>query len=338
MTDDIDIDENDFHKPQVRGHWIPIEIWEMAENDTITFAELRLLLLIDSYVRSKGIGCWASNHHLGEKIKRTQVPVSLMITKLKGLNLLVEKGTVTIRNLKYRLLETAWSRIFSTPGTKEEQEKHLEQCIHKELKHKISVKVKLNDKVDSLTTPEKAEPGSLIESNKASHSANNNGTIIDHNKQNTRQQEYGRNNVRTAASQARGSTSGVTHTNGKHNNQDNFAYELACYTHDELLRVGKLIDKGTTYIPKWSSRANKAIKEVMIRLDVTHDEAKKHLKMIVDDHITSIQDQYQPQLYSLITMLDGIVRLENARSRRLNNRLKTTKQGDPNRLSDDEIW
>lgn len=93
-------------KFQFRGIWIPVEVFELMEEGVITCTEVMLLALIDSLVKSKGLGCWASNAWFAAKLHKHKIHISKLIRHLLDLKLIVIKN-------KYdpRLLETVWSRI-----------------------------------------------------------------------------------------------------------------------------------------------------------------------------------------------------------------------------------
>ncbi len=128
-------------QPTIRGHFIPIEVWELAEKDIINWSELKLLLIIDSLVRSKGIGCWASLKHFASRLNLTSKHVSTIISRLKDLKLVRQLGTVTIRNLKYNLLETTWSRIFIEDEDFISCQERLEEILEKQTKLPVRIHI-----------------------------------------------------------------------------------------------------------------------------------------------------------------------------------------------------
>lgn len=111
------------HKERFRGVWIPAEIWELLDDGTISFHDYKLLRLVDSLVNAKGVGCWASNDWLGNKLGRAAVYISSMVKKLKGLGLLRDVGWLMMGSQRHRILETCWSRIlaFGDRGPQEEE-------------------------------------------------------------------------------------------------------------------------------------------------------------------------------------------------------------------------
>lgn len=152
------IEEPD-HKRMARGVWIPMEIWERFESNSLNDAQLKVLMFIDSLVDSKGIGCWASNQYLATKLNMTPNHISSIIRFLKGEQtdkegnkisdtLVIQAGWVTVQHLKYRILETIWSRILLADEDEsiEEAQSRIEASIKSLTKGK-SVKVELDPDV-----------------------------------------------------------------------------------------------------------------------------------------------------------------------------------------------
>lgn len=96
---------------QFTGWWIPADIVDIFQRGKINATDLVLLATIDSLVkrgRGRGLGCFASNAYLAEKIgSKNPGSVSNMISKLIKLKLLRAYGN----NGRGRYLETKWSRI-----------------------------------------------------------------------------------------------------------------------------------------------------------------------------------------------------------------------------------
>lgn len=103
------------HDSRKKGVWIPIDIWLKLEAEELTFIEWRLYEAIDDLVQTQGIGCFASNETLAKKIKRKVRNVQYMIQEGIKNGYLIQKGWKKIGNKKFRLLETAWSRIEMIP-------------------------------------------------------------------------------------------------------------------------------------------------------------------------------------------------------------------------------
>lgn len=127
MTTSPNTSKSDVHKPQRRYVTFPIEIWELMESGDINWMEMRLYDLVNSLVKSKGEGCWASNaflsKRLGVNIRRIQVYVQRGIKK----GLLRQVGWKKVENKKFRILETAWSRIQFTHVV-DDMPRHVGDC------------------------------------------------------------------------------------------------------------------------------------------------------------------------------------------------------------------
>lgn len=126
-------------KEQVRGVYIPIDIWRLVEEERLSFIEFRLLLYVENRVRCKGIGCWASNARIAKDLNRSPNHVSAMVSKLKDLGLVYEVGELTLRNLKYRILETCWSRVLPDEEDRTELEIRIEKHLTDEFKCHVEV-------------------------------------------------------------------------------------------------------------------------------------------------------------------------------------------------------
>lgn len=102
---------------EFRGVWIPPEIFNLLETGELSTTEILLLALVDSYVRCKGDGCWASNGRLGEQLGGlTKKHVSDLIAELIKKKWIVRHGWKKTSRGSSRILETAWSRISKHKG------------------------------------------------------------------------------------------------------------------------------------------------------------------------------------------------------------------------------
>ncbi len=101
-------------KKQYRGQWIPPELGELIDTHEITPLEFVLLLRIDALVNWKGIGCWETNKKLAAYMQLSKRMVISMIKSLKSRGLIIPSPEpwMKIRNLKYRVIECFWSRIY----------------------------------------------------------------------------------------------------------------------------------------------------------------------------------------------------------------------------------
>lgn len=94
-----------------RGVGIPAEIFNLLVENEITPTEVILLALVDSAVDSKGLGCWMTNATLARYLGVTRLHVRRLVSKLKKRGLLIHFGWKKVGNLKFRILETSWSRV-----------------------------------------------------------------------------------------------------------------------------------------------------------------------------------------------------------------------------------
>lgn len=94
------------HTPQFRGCWLPADILQLFEQGAISAKEMVLLAMVDSLV-APDTGCYASNAYLGARLHCGPDQVRRMVSKLRGMGLLVDVGF----DGKKRYLETAWSRV-----------------------------------------------------------------------------------------------------------------------------------------------------------------------------------------------------------------------------------
>lgn len=110
-----DVEDAKVPKQKFRGCWVHADIFALLAEKTITTTEAWTLLMVDSLVTSRGLGCWATNAHLASRIGVTVQQIQVIIRKLTDLGLLVKKGFVQLGYYRYRLMETKWSRI-DIPG------------------------------------------------------------------------------------------------------------------------------------------------------------------------------------------------------------------------------
>jgi len=103
------------HEPKFRGTFTPADIHKLLYRGEISPVEMVLLTIIDSLVDPDGDGCWASNAYLSERIHKSIPYVKSMIGRLKREGLLKQIGWKNINGKSFRMLETAWSRVRTTP-------------------------------------------------------------------------------------------------------------------------------------------------------------------------------------------------------------------------------
>lgn len=131
-------DDDKVNQFQFRGSFAREELWVLLENGVITSNDLVLLLLIDSLVKCKGMGCWASNRTLARITHKSVPRISGMIRKLKTLKLLVEIGWIQSGGMQYRILDTYFSKILRK-GDRAEQETDIKAHADKILKRSTVV-------------------------------------------------------------------------------------------------------------------------------------------------------------------------------------------------------
>lgn len=103
------------HIKQFRGNWVRAEIFELVEAETISVKEAWLLLVIDNFVVRGKHDCFASNSYLATKVQTKERQVVEMISKLRGMGLLVQTGF----DGRKRYLSTSWSHLPTAGQTSE---------------------------------------------------------------------------------------------------------------------------------------------------------------------------------------------------------------------------
>lgn len=96
-----------------KGVWIPAEIWNSTE---LLWTEKCLIAEIDSL--DNGVGCWASNDYLAEKMQTTKGNIANIISKLRGLGL-IETVKSDGRNRWLKVRYSAQSDLTQTSPTGE---------------------------------------------------------------------------------------------------------------------------------------------------------------------------------------------------------------------------
>ncbi len=85
---------------------IPVEILFLIDDGELTIKQAFLLAYVESLVKCRGEGCWASNEWLARKIRVDDRQLRRLLKELIDMGLVVNKGTINGR----RILETKWSR------------------------------------------------------------------------------------------------------------------------------------------------------------------------------------------------------------------------------------
>jgi hypothetical protein len=96
---------------QFRYVIIPGSIFELVADGVISRAQAWLLGLIDSLVKTRGEGCWASNAWLAKRCAVSIRQLQRDLLSLRELGLIVDsKKPKMVRDEPVRTLETTWSR------------------------------------------------------------------------------------------------------------------------------------------------------------------------------------------------------------------------------------
>lgn len=96
---------------QFRGTFAPAELFHLHQTGKISSTEFILALRIDSLVKAKGIGCFASNEHLAKVMGIDKRHLIKSLKTLKEVGLLV-----VTRTHPRRLMEMVWSRPLDPKG------------------------------------------------------------------------------------------------------------------------------------------------------------------------------------------------------------------------------
>lgn len=114
--EDLEEPQYENHKKQFTGYWIPRELVDLFERRKITAEELILLQQIGSLVKSGpyGVGCWASDKWLADRMGLSERTIRTQLAKLRELNLL--KNVCFEGRVRY--METRWSRAKFRGGLK----------------------------------------------------------------------------------------------------------------------------------------------------------------------------------------------------------------------------
>lgn len=110
----------EYQRPHRHIH-IPAYITEFVMASEINRGEAYLLGLVDSLVKSRGLGCYATNAHLGSLCDVSNRQVQRELAKLTEMGLIVSSERRYVSEYtgeEMRTLETAWSRLpVRDPGT-----------------------------------------------------------------------------------------------------------------------------------------------------------------------------------------------------------------------------
>ncbi len=96
--------------------------------------------------------------------------------------------------------------------------------------------------------------------------------------------------------------------------QESFGYKLAKYTEQKLRKHHKLIK--TPKLIKWSKDFNAFVLELKRSLNISTVQAEQRLDSVIKDHLSHLDQDYQPKKYCPWSMCDAFVKLEEAMKRR----------------------
>jgi hypothetical protein len=104
-------DNSENHEFQFRYFVIPATVVELVADKTISRGQAWLLGLIDSLVKTRGEGCWASNAWLAQRCGVNKRQVQYDIEHLRDLGLIIDSAKQKIvKDEPMRTIETVWSR------------------------------------------------------------------------------------------------------------------------------------------------------------------------------------------------------------------------------------
>lgn len=103
------MDEFEFN-PMFRGVFVPAPVWEAYQNGELNGTDLKLLLLIEALYNSKtGVGCWATDKYLSDKLILSRESIKRTIRRLKDGGWIVARYGSGPGRQQRRYLETCWS-------------------------------------------------------------------------------------------------------------------------------------------------------------------------------------------------------------------------------------
>jgi hypothetical protein len=102
---------------QFRGIFLPAEIVMRIVNGELNSTDIAVLVVVESLVKHKGEGCYATNQYLADAAGKSKMFISETISKLVKMGLLVS-STQIVQKRHIRYLETCWSRTANEPTFK----------------------------------------------------------------------------------------------------------------------------------------------------------------------------------------------------------------------------
>jgi hypothetical protein len=111
-----DVETQEEHAYHFGGWWIPPELVLLYDQKKVTIKEMLLVAVINSLSDpSTGLGCFASNKYLGEKVRiKDTKQIQKMIARLRKLGVVRQ---VDLQFGRKRFLETAWKPAWKYPPT-----------------------------------------------------------------------------------------------------------------------------------------------------------------------------------------------------------------------------
>lgn len=94
-----------------RGGHVHADIHPLLISGEISGKEMGLLLIIDSFIKTSGESCWASNEYIANKFGMCARQVQRMIAHLTEIGLVINTGTVKKGTTEFRTIETCFSRL-----------------------------------------------------------------------------------------------------------------------------------------------------------------------------------------------------------------------------------
>lgn len=279
-------EDKQFFQPQFRGVTIPADIWLLNIKREITDSQMKLLLIIDSLVKPKGAGCWASCEYLAGSLNLSERQIKTMMGELKEKGLLIEVGEVTIRNLKHKIRETSWSRTEKTDHATRlaETKTDLEKIL------KCPMKVYIFTGEVDFTCRGEANRMSRGEAGFTQTNTPHSSEYLNKEKKHPRRPGSG------------GENGGLLIGSQE---QQIPAERLASHQYNRLSGVGK-IASSKSCIKKWA----------LVFVELLKIRTYDQLMVLIDCSVDNIRDRYCPKIYSPKALQQKMPQLEDYMERR----------------------
>lgn len=109
---DNPIESEPVPEPLFRNFVVPGELIDLLASKKIADAEIILVGIMDSLVKAKEEGCWASKAYLAKRLGKTERQIHRMMANLKDLGLIRQVGTKTFPNgAVLPTYETIWHPV-----------------------------------------------------------------------------------------------------------------------------------------------------------------------------------------------------------------------------------